>query len=145
MTLGLTLLVQTILITFITGLINLNFWFSYLIFLIIIGGILILFIYITRIASNEKFKISKNYLFIILNLPILIIIFTDKLYYNLNITNIELINQNNFYSTYLTILSKYFNWPLNINFIIIIMYLLITLIAVVKITNIQHGPLRQSN
>jgi hypothetical protein len=36
-----------------------KFWFSYILFIIIIGGILVLFIYITRLASNEIF-ISSN-------------------------------------------------------------------------------------
>ena len=33
-----------------------RFWVSYTLFIIIIGGILVLFIYITRLASNEIFS-----------------------------------------------------------------------------------------
>ena len=33
-----------------------RFWVSYILFIIIIGGILVLFIYKTRLASNEKFS-----------------------------------------------------------------------------------------
>jgi hypothetical protein len=42
-----------------------RFWVSYILFIIIIGGILVLFVYITRLASNEifsswnKIKIAK--------------------------------------------------------------------------------------
>lgn len=38
---------------------------------------------------------------------------------------------------------KFFNFPSRIILIIIIIYLFITLIAVVKIVNINYGPLRQ--
>jgi hypothetical protein len=37
-----------------------RFWCSYILFIIIIGGILVLFIYITRLASNEIFSPSKK-------------------------------------------------------------------------------------
>merc|ERR1739838_23170 len=55
---GLALLFQTILICCTTGLSNLSFWFSYILFLIFLGGILVLFIYVTSLASNEMFKPS---------------------------------------------------------------------------------------
>jgi hypothetical protein len=37
-----------------------RFCFSYILFIIVIGGILVLFIYITRIASNEIFSPSNK-------------------------------------------------------------------------------------
>ena len=37
-----------------------RFWVSYILFIIIIGGILVLFIYITRLASNEIFWPSNK-------------------------------------------------------------------------------------
>jgi hypothetical protein len=37
-----------------------RFWVSYILFIIIIGGILILFIYITRLASNKIFSPSNK-------------------------------------------------------------------------------------
>ena len=37
-----------------------RFWFSYILFTIIIGGTLVLFIYITRLASNEIFQPSNK-------------------------------------------------------------------------------------
>jgi hypothetical protein len=37
-----------------------RFWVSYILFIIIIGGILLLFIYITRLASNEIFSPSNK-------------------------------------------------------------------------------------
>ena len=37
-----------------------RFWFSYILFIIIIGGVLVLFLYITRLASNEIFSPSNK-------------------------------------------------------------------------------------
>ena len=42
-----------------TGIISIIF--SYILFIIIIGGILVLFIYITRLASNEIFHHQIKY------------------------------------------------------------------------------------
>nr|WGO57428.1 NADH dehydrogenase subunit 6 [Panesthia angustipennis cognata] len=140
---GLILLIQTIMISMITGLSSQSFWFSYILFLIFIGGMLVLFIYITSLASNEMFMLSTKLicLLMLITLPILIIV---KM--NLSIT----INQetsmflmiNN--STSLPLL-KLYNYPTGIMTIMMAIYLLITLIAVVKITNIFKGPLRQMN
>lgn len=56
--LGLTLIFHTVLIRIATGVVGGNFWFSYVLFLVFLGGVLILFIYITRLASNELFSTS---------------------------------------------------------------------------------------
>nr|YP_009995920.1 NADH dehydrogenase subunit 6 [Spondylis buprestoides]QNQ64871.1 NADH dehydrogenase subunit 6 [Spondylis buprestoides] len=141
---GLNILMQTILICLITGLMNYNFWFSYILFLIMIGGMLILFIYMTSIASNEKFKFSLNLMIITIFSLILMMmmIFIDYYFMNLNLLTYDMINQN-----YMKInnfsMSKYMNHPMNLIFMMIIIYLLITLIMVVKITNLKYGPLRQ--
>ena len=37
-----------------------DFWYSYILFIIIIGGILVLFMYITRLASNEIISPSNK-------------------------------------------------------------------------------------
>lgn len=123
-----------------------NFWFSYILFLIIIGGILILFIYITRVASNEKFKFSYKLIItiIIILLLILSLNMIDSYFNYLNLNIYDLIIQNQPKLFKLSII-KFINWPNNLIIFIIIIYLLITLIAVVKITKIQYGPLRQKN
>nr|YP_010305217.1 NADH dehydrogenase subunit 6 [Philonthus spinipes]ULT46834.1 NADH dehydrogenase subunit 6 [Philonthus spinipes] len=142
LSMGITLLIQTILIAIITGLMNVNFWFSYILFLIMIGGMLVLFIYMTSIASNEKFKFSNLIFFTLTTLMMvsfLIYLFSDNLIFSMmNFSNTLGTN----YSFTMN-LSKFFNYPTNIILFMIIIYLFITLIAVVKITNINFGPLRQ--
>nr|WOC30369.1 NADH dehydrogenase subunit 6 [Eodorcadion gorbunovi] len=140
---GCIILIQTTLIALITGLMNYNFWFSYIIFLIMVGGMLILFIYMTSVASNEKFKFSyKLFTFMmIMMLLMLFLIIIDSYYFNLILIN-SLNNQNLNFNLYLT-MNKFLTWPMNLIFYLIIIYLLITLIMVVKITSIKSGPLRQ--
>nr|ALO71100.1 NADH deshydrogenase subunit 6 [Pselaphinae sp. 9 EF-2015] len=142
LTMGATLLIQTIIIALITGMLMINFWFSYILFLIMIGGMLVLFIYMTSIASNEKFMFSNKlmlfFLMMIMMSLIMFILIDNKFFYLLNFSS----NLMNNYQFSLN-LSKFFNFPSNIILFLMIIYLFITLIAVVKITNIKIGPLRQ--
>nr|AXS65176.1 NADH dehydrogenase subunit 6 [Coleoptera sp. 12 KM-2017] len=144
LTLGLILLMQTIITALMIGFMNLNYWFSYILFLVMIGGMLILFIYMTSIASNEKFKFSFNLFILTLTIPMsqLLLFFTDFYIHSFKINSIECLNFNSPISFILTMI-KIFKYPMMSNLIMIIIYLLITLIMVVKITDFQNGPLRQ--
>nr|QVM79306.1 NADH dehydrogenase subunit 6 [Teledapalpus zolotichini] len=141
---GLILLIQTILLALTSGMMNFNFWFSYILFLIMIGGMLILFIYMTSIASNEKFIFSFKLfmVFMFLMMIMMLINLIDYYFFNFNLNTYEIQNQN-FINYNKFSLNKYINKPSNLIFFSMIIYLLITLILVVKITNIKFGPLRQ--
>nr|AXS66108.1 NADH dehydrogenase subunit 6 [Cucujoidea sp. 46 KM-2017] len=144
LSLGLILLLQSICTSLLMGLISLNFWYSYMIFLIMVGGMLVLFLYMTSIASNEKFFFSMKlfYLSIMFMFILILIYYLNKHLLMLNINNIfstYLMNKSNFFLS----MNKYFIYPMNMTYMILIIYLFITLIAVVKITSINHGPLRQ--
>nr|AYW52321.1 NADH dehydrogenase subunit 6 [Anthribidae sp. 9 ACP-2013] len=136
LSLGFTILIQTILIALTTGLLNLNFWFSYILFLILVGSMMILFIYMTSIASNEKFKFSF-FLMIIIIFMMMIITFMYK--------NPDIQNLFNLSYKMTMNMSKYINSDSLKIFFLMITYLLITLITVVKISNMQNSPLRQLN
>nr|QZP41052.1 NADH dehydrogenase subunit 6 [Geoscapheus dilatatus] len=140
---GLILLIQTIMISMITGLSTQSFWFSYMLFLIFIGGMLVLFIYVTSLASNEMFIMSTKLLYLMMMIMPLLV-FLMKMNF-LNLTNQEclmFLTINN--STPLPLL-KLYSYPTGTLTIMMAIYLLITLIAVVKIINIFSGPLRQMN
>lgn len=142
LSIGLILLIQTTIISLITGNFRLNYWFSYILFLILVGRILILFIYITRIASNEKFSFRKNY-FILILIPI-IMFFSNKINFHINSFNNEFIILTK--PLYLhSSITKFLNFPSNIILLFMIIYLLLTLVVVVKITNFKNGPLRLKN
>nr|YP_010713115.1 NADH dehydrogenase subunit 6 [Oscinella pusilla]WDA93981.1 NADH dehydrogenase subunit 6 [Oscinella pusilla] len=149
---GLLLMFQTIFISIITGLITKTFWFSYILFLIFLGGMLVLFIYITSLASNEMFSMSiKSFIFstsFFFTFMIMIYFLMDNSMLNMNMLNEEMnsIDNNNlFYTENSLSLNKLYNMPTNYITILLMNYLLITLIAIVKITKLFYGPLRMMN
>nr|ALO76407.1 NADH deshydrogenase subunit 6 [Oxypoda opaca] len=141
MALGLIMLLQTIIISLITGLLNMNFWFSYILFLIMIGGLLVLFIYMTSIASNEMFNYSNKIMIISFSLMFIftiLFLMIDNYFIIFKYSYME-----NMYMMKNMSLIKYFNYPSMLMIFFMIIYLFITLIAIVKITKIEFGPLRQ--
>nr|YP_009563690.1 NADH dehydrogenase subunit 6 [Eristalis tenax]QAX27168.1 NADH dehydrogenase subunit 6 [Eristalis tenax]UXG18987.1 NADH dehydrogenase subunit 6 [Eristalis tenax] len=151
LSMGLMLLIQTIMVCCITGLMTKSFWFSYILFLIFIGGMLVLFIYMTSLASNEMFTLSmKMTLISTISLLILLtmIFFMDKMLLSFNSMNNEMnsITNLNSYMTENSInLIKLYNYPSNMITILLINYLLITMIASIKITKLFYGPIRSMN
>nr|YP_011020628.1 NADH dehydrogenase subunit 6 [Anaxarcha graminea]WQH82619.1 NADH dehydrogenase subunit 6 [Anaxarcha graminea] len=145
LSMGLILFLQAISMCLISGFMSLSFWFSYILLLIYLGGMLILFMYVTSLASNEMFFYSNKILLTMLFSPIIFIVmyyfalnFPMNLYENMeNSLTLNLL-PNNF-------LLKMYNQPINMILILIASYLFLTLIAVVKIINIYKGPLRQMN
>nr|YP_010693567.1 NADH dehydrogenase subunit 6 [Scolytoplatypus skyliuae]WCB99758.1 NADH dehydrogenase subunit 6 [Scolytoplatypus skyliuae] len=143
LTIGVILLINTILISLISGMFYLNFWFSYILFLIMISGLLIMFIYMTSVASNEKFTINKYSLLMILFLSCLMVTSTisDKFFYTMKPMNTNTMMLNEFIKN--THMSKFFTSP-NMSLLLFLMiYLLLTLMMVAKITDKKMGPLRQ--
>nr|AOY39575.1 NADH dehydrogenase subunit 6 [Scolytinae sp. BMNH 1043133] len=144
LTLGGTLLVQTIIITTISGLMYLNFFYSYVLFLIMVGGMLVMFMYMTSIASNEKFntpnKIMTIFTSTMMTMLILSIMFMDNF---LTPTNQYMTTIFSTMNSFPFSLNKFFNMPNYILSIMLMLYLLLTLIVAVKIVGTKMGPLRQ--
>nr|YP_010580087.1 NADH dehydrogenase subunit 6 [Chironomus novosibiricus]UZS77139.1 NADH dehydrogenase subunit 6 [Chironomus novosibiricus] len=154
LSMGILLMIQTISIALFTGLLTKSFWFSYSLFLIFLGGMLILFMYMTSIASNEMFKFSISVkiigsFFVFFFIFFLFILFLDfkMLFFNkiFNIDNLSLMDMKNLFLENNLTLNKLYNFPMNIITILLVNYLFLTLIATVKITNIFEGPLRPKN
>nr|YP_009045335.1 NADH dehydrogenase subunit 6 [Abrota ganga]AHA03686.1 NADH dehydrogenase subunit 6 [Abrota ganga] len=153
LSMGLMVLIQTFLTCIISGMLINTYWFSYILFLIFLGGLLVLFIYVSSVASNELFKFSYMnkvmfmiYIFLILSISFF---FQNNLkWLNLSFND----EMNNFFNLFLFFnneynfnLSKLYNKQTYFLMIMMIIYLFITLVAVVKITNIFFGPLRSFN
>nr|YP_010321829.1 NADH dehydrogenase subunit 6 [Stenochironomus zhengi]UKO33056.1 NADH dehydrogenase subunit 6 [Stenochironomus zhengi] len=145
------LMLQTFLIMGFSGLMIKSFWFSYTLFLIFLGGMLILFLYMTAIASKEKFslKLNVNFFWIFFLLFIFLIIFM-LIFFNpyflmnkifnmetMKFKNFNFLIDNNFF-----MLNKIFNFPMNFLSIFLMIYLLLTLVVTMKISNISNGPMR---
>nr|YP_010731052.1 NADH dehydrogenase subunit 6 [Maliattha signifera]WEG24725.1 NADH dehydrogenase subunit 6 [Maliattha signifera] len=151
LSMGLMILTQTLLTCLISGMIIKTYWFSYILFLTFLGGLLVLFIYVSSIASNEmfinKFKLKK-FLFMLLILMLTIqFIYMNNIYWmNLsmnsdmnNFLNFLFLNNDNKIN-----LNKLYNNQTFMIMMMLVIYLFITLIAVVKITNIFYGPIRSN-
>nr|QYK91742.1 NADH dehydrogenase subunit 6 [Dacus haikouensis] len=148
---GLMLLIQTLQICLLTGLMTKSFWFSYVLFLIFLGGMLVLFIYVTSLASNEMFSLSMKLTLMcsgIMASLMLTSMLMDKTTMSYFLTTLETqpyYNYTMFMPENTLSLYKLYNFPTNLITIMLMNYLLITLIAVVKITNLFYGPLRPMN
>nr|YP_009709674.1 NADH dehydrogenase subunit 6 [Dorcus ursulus]QEX51693.1 NADH dehydrogenase subunit 6 [Dorcus ursulus] len=144
LSLGGLLLIQSILIALISGWMNITFWYSYILLLIMIGGMLVLFMYMTSVASNEKFKSSTPIILFLLSSFMVIMIISplmDQWFLSSKIMTSE--NYKLIFS--LLSLNKFLNFPAITISVLLIIYLLITMIIVIKISSFKQGPLRNYN
>nr|QJQ37613.1 NADH dehydrogenase subunit 6 [Graphium parus] len=153
LSMGFLILMQTMLTCLLSGMLIHSYWFSYILFLVFLGGLLVLFIYVSSIASNELFKF--NFLMkVIFSFMLIMIFFSSIMFiYNMNWLNFyfnyEMKNMMNFFLFFNNEnkinLSKLYNNQTYFMMMMMIIYLFITLVSVVKITNIFFGPLRSMN
>nr|YP_009741245.1 NADH dehydrogenase subunit 6 [Oxytauchira brachyptera]QID48455.1 NADH dehydrogenase subunit 6 [Oxytauchira brachyptera] len=149
MSMMLLIIFQTLLIGMLTGTIMESFWLSYILFLIFLGGMLVLFIYITSIASNEmlylKSIISISTLIMLIIIMYTLILF-DKTTFMDWLKNSETMNINKMilFQEMTFSLIKLYNNPTFYITMMMMIYLFLTLIAVIMITNINQGPIRKT-
>nr|ALO76446.1 NADH deshydrogenase subunit 6 [Impressosora (Neoeutrapela) sp. EUT01] len=141
LSLGSILLLQTITISIITGKMMINFWYSYILFLVMVGGMLILFMYMTSIASNEKFKMSNSTMFMAWSSP-MIFFFLKSWILELSNKSMDSEVINKTIETSLS-MTKFMQQNTYLILMFLMLYLFIALIATVKISSINQGPLRQ--
>nr|YP_010165768.1 NADH dehydrogenase subunit 6 [Sphaeronemoura elephas]QRR29777.1 NADH dehydrogenase subunit 6 [Sphaeronemoura elephas] len=148
---GMMLLLQTVFVSILTGLMTQSFWFSYVLFLVFLGGLLVLFIYVTSLASNEMFSMSMKMLIPLIigsAALLLILMILDTSLTASSISNFEslnIFNTSSYQEESMNSLTKLYNGPTSLITLTLVLYLFLALIAVVKITKINQGPLRQSN
>lgn len=126
------------------------YWYSYILYLIIVGGILILFLYLTRISNNELISLNKKYyiyftlkLFLIILIYLILINLIGKLNYHILYNFIDLINLIKFNTEDLIEYKNlYIKFNLNLN-IFLIIYLFFIIITCVLICTKHSFPLRQ--
>jgi NADH-ubiquinone oxidoreductase chain 6 len=143
---GLFLIVHTLVVGLFTGLFIGNFWFSYILFLVILGGVLVLFIYITSLSSNQKFQLSWNrsavviILFMVLTVGLLIFILPRVPLFpewSGGLLKSELV--------FLTSLIKLYNSSSSYITATLIVYLLFALLVCVRVARGYRGALRNFN
>nr|YP_009689601.1 NADH dehydrogenase subunit 6 [Lepidurus arcticus]QCZ36046.1 NADH dehydrogenase subunit 6 [Lepidurus arcticus] len=139
LSMGMSLMIQSILICLLSGTLFLNYWFSYTLFLIFLGGLLVLFIYISSLASNEMFNISPwmwiGGAAISMTLPCIYLYLENPSSNLMSHDWVCLIN-------YKMFLVKIYNPLLFQMSLFLISYLLLCLLVVVNITKFDSSPLR---
>nr|YP_010610886.1 NADH dehydrogenase subunit 6 [Nabicerus dentimus]WAP91707.1 NADH dehydrogenase subunit 6 [Nabicerus dentimus] len=139
MTMGVMLMTQTMLMTMLMNKMMTTSWMTMITFLMMIGGLLILFIYMSSIASNEKFKINMKMMII----TVITVMMTEEMIQDMqinetqNIINIEYMEQLS--------LNKLYNKKSMMITLIMVLYLLLTMIVVTKLVKHYEGPLRSKN
>nr|YP_010374289.1 NADH dehydrogenase subunit 6 [Tholosanus proximus]QVD38911.1 NADH dehydrogenase subunit 6 [Tholosanus proximus] len=137
LSMGLILIMQTLITAMVIGFLMESFFFSYIIIIIMLSGALVLFIYMASVASNEKFDFPYKTSMMIFMFMIISFLYIS--YYNINyLTNS--VKMNEFMS-----LIKIFNTLTAQLTLMMIIYLLFTMIAVSNIAKVTEGPLRMKN
>lgn len=131
------LIIQTILISIVIYSITQFPWFSYTLILVFLGGMLILFTYISNIASNEIFKPNIKILFPLVVAPVITILVTRP---KQNLSWEAKLTSSNQFSNF-TIFKPFSDSIIPIT-LLIASYIILTLLTVVKIRKINQGPLR---
>nr|YP_010222547.1 NADH dehydrogenase subunit 6 [Dalpada cinctipes]UCC45971.1 NADH dehydrogenase subunit 6 [Dalpada cinctipes] len=134
LSLGLILILQTLMMATITGYILKSFFFSYIIIIIMLSGTLVLFIYMASIASNEKFKLS----FYLMVFSFIMFLLIMHMFMNYN----TIYFSEQMYCSEPISLMKMFNMSIAQLTMVTILYLLLTMIVVSNIAKVSEGPLR---
>nr|YP_009743820.1 NADH dehydrogenase subunit 6 [Ambulyx substrigilis]QIE12576.1 NADH dehydrogenase subunit 6 [Ambulyx substrigilis] len=149
LSMGFMILIQTLLTCLLSGMFIKTYWFSYILFLTFLGGLLVLFIYVASIASNEMFFMSNKFKKMLILFIFMLITIQFLFYKNLNWMNMNNNSEMNNFINFMFFnnenkinLNKLYNNYSSMLTMLLIIYLFITLIAIVKITNIFYGPLR---
>nr|YP_009733505.1 NADH dehydrogenase subunit 6 [Iassus dorsalis]QHV34343.1 NADH dehydrogenase subunit 6 [Iassus dorsalis]WSP02057.1 NADH dehydrogenase subunit 6 [Iassus latus] len=140
LSLSVMIIFKTLMVTLIMNNISNSSWFSMMFFLMMVGGLLIIFSYMTSTVSNEKFKMNINLTMIIM----FILIFPSDEMFKENYINEtqDMINMSMMKSPSMI---KMYNKKSMLMSIMIIIYLLITMIMVSKLIMKNMGPLRSKN
>nr|QCI09466.1 NADH dehydrogenase subunit 6 [Urolabida sp. FS-2019] len=137
LSISLVLILQTLMMSLTVGMMMSTFLMSYIILIIMISGMLVLFIYMSSIASNEKFKFNAKLILIYFSLMPLMIM------YNMKTKETSMNTMYNLKEE--VIMIKMFNYPMSMIIIFVVLFLFLTMISVSNIVNIEKGPLRMKS
>lgn len=140
---GLLILLQALLISLFTGALSNNFWFSYILFLVFLGGLLILFSYMTRLVPNQTFKFSTPiYLMLPSALLLTAVICPLIRIFDWTFSSIILFDPSHFTHPGISHFGKLYLANRAGTPIFLATLLLLTLIIVVNLIKLNKGPLR---
>nr|APP87493.1 NADH dehydrogenase subunit 6 [Periphyllus acerihabitans] len=138
---NLLILTQSIFLTLLINLINKTSWIAFMLFILYVGGLMIIFLYISSIAFNE-INLNKKFKILILKMMLMttIMMFFKN---NFILENFKYENkyffEDNFY------ILNMFNLPNNLMIYFIMMILFFMLILIIWMLKNNKGPIRQKN
>lgn len=131
------LVLQTFIVTMFIGLRN-RLWYTYVLFLVFLGGVLVIFIYIRSLAS--KVKVDNQY-FNLLKVTLIFIVFI--LILSLRDSTFIVLNSLRVISTEDRIINNLMSMHIYTLYMFTVAYLLLTLYVVCTIVKLRAGPLRK--
>nr|QVX31162.1 NADH dehydrogenase subunit 6 [Drieschia cf. elegans BG-2021] len=137
LTMGIWVILLALSISFLASTIF-NSWFALIIFLIYIGGMLVMFAYFAALTPNQPLGLTNTFFMLILTV---ILIMALLLISPLSLSQTFI----NFSTSPLIPISILYNPTNNLILLILASILFFILVAVVKITNLNMGPLRPFN
>lgn len=133
-------------VSFMVGVSYSTLWVSYAAVLILLGGLLVIFIYVSLLASNEVFKIN-NFFTIPARISLFSLFFvisglslSNETTSETLVSSLETLNSNS-----LEWLTDFYSKELHTLTLFLVFYLLLTLLVVVFNTKKDHGTLRRSS
>nr|YP_006665730.1 NADH dehydrogenase subunit 6 [Challia fletcheri]AEP83058.1 NADH dehydrogenase subunit 6 [Challia fletcheri] len=144
---GLILLVQTFLVSLFSGFLLSFFWFSYILFLLFLGGMLVLFMYVCGLASNEMFMFDSIEVGWGVGVSLLLM-WAMYMYAGgkscLIVEGFDWGFNLDYKSLFLVCLVSFYSYPYYMLIGMLAVYLLVGLVAVSSIVDLSDGPLRSS-
>nr|QDI93762.1 NADH dehydrogenase subunit 6 [Rubellomiris bispinosus] len=142
LSMGLILIIQTINVSIISGMMMKTFWMSYILMITMLSGMLVLFIYMSSVASNEKFKTSTKLSLLFITMMIVSILFLflkKKMIIKNNYLGMEMMMIKNLEITQLNKMFSSKNLAITI---MMVLYLFMTMVVSTHLVNISEGPMR---
>nr|AXI98802.1 NADH dehydrogenase subunit 6 [Pseudoniphargus sp. 6-Morocco A] len=141
--LSMVIILQTIILALIISLFTMSSWFSFMLLMIYLSGMMIIFIYVSSMASNEMFHPKSRLFPLLLSL---MLVFMALFLINdaplpsdsINILDLSLIQ-----NTTIKI-SKMYSKSLSAMTILLIIYLLLAMIMVTNNSSFSEGPMRSA-
>nr|DAC76763.1 TPA_asm: NADH dehydrogenase subunit 6 [Pseudomyrmex feralis] len=140
------LIVYSMLISMNLSMLKKNFMYSIMMFLIMISGVLIIFLYFSSLISNEKVKSMKMQKLMYMNLILMLSaymmwkfnFFKQPIMKCEEVSSINQIQTSSFNN-----LEMIYLYPFNSMSIISMMFLLISMLTIIKIISLKSSPLRK--
>nr|DAC76776.1 TPA_asm: NADH dehydrogenase subunit 6 [Pseudomyrmex ferrugineus] len=140
------LILYSIIISVNLSLLKKTFLYSIMLLLIMISGILIIFLYFSSLISNEKIKlmnIQKSIYMILMTLLSTLILLKFKFYEQPVMKSMEVTHLNHIQNMSFNNLEMLYTYPFNSMSILCMMFLLLSMLSIIKIISIKSSPLRK--